>query len=285
MKKIALSFFLLVPALFIGHLLYLYTHTEFAPHEFYRSLRNDCALSINPEETLQALNQPYSYAGCGKQMTVFESSDQRYVIKFFNPRVILKKKWFSSPKKLGSFCSLKWLSNAYFKREARIAKLFHRYAVGFEEFRSESGLVYAHLSPATSLSKTLCLTDKQGEKHLLNLKRTPFVLQKKAVLATKHFDQLMQTGQIEKMQEDCQQISQFFLERAQKGFTDRIQTLHNNYGFADGRFIQIDLGRIHKTTLNADQETERVLLQIKKFLKDRYPSLAPFLETALTLDK
>lgn len=276
MKKAWLALVVILP---IGHLIYLYAHREFAPsdfrHPFVLQLTGRVS-SVEREEVLHILNQPFHYCGAGKQMTAFESADERYVIKFFNPRPLLREKWFHSFKKMAHFNSSRWISNAYFKRKQRLLKLFDRYQMAYDDLRDESGLVYVHLNQSTYLGKTLTLIDQKGAEHTLSIVQYPFVLQKKAKLVNAEFNALMQAGDSERLKERVEQLYALFRSRATKGFTDRIQTLHNNYGFVGDRAIQIDLGRIHKDeeiSKDPSEEIERVNSGVKESLKANYPAL------------
>lgn len=254
------------------HLLYLYTHRDFTPRDFiYPSLFEKEVPVQNPAIALEALDQPYSYLGYGKQMTVFASVDGKYVIKFFNPRPVLKEGWFHQWKKLRRFTSWRWIYHSYIQKQRRLAKLSHRYLLGVEQLSEEAGIVYAHLGPTTVLHHTLRLRDKEGKEHLLPLEKAPFVLQKRAELALAHFDRLHREGKVEEMQGALNQLRLLFVKRAEKGFTDRIQTLHNNYGFVEGKAIQIDLGRIREDVTHS--EGEEIYFRIKKQINQRYPEI------------
>jgi hypothetical protein len=254
MKKILIILFFPV-VLLSSHLLYLYTHREFTPTDFKGNfVRGFEEKGYAPDaQVIKALAQSYTYLGHGKQMTAFESADHQYVIKFINPRPVLKENVFHKIKGLKRLCSLKWFSSAYFKKNERLTKLFKRYQVAFQELKEESGLVYIRLDPSISLPQEMDLIEKEGKHHRLPLKDCPFVLQKKAIVATKLFQQLSENGDQEGLKKCGEQLFDLFLSRAKKGYTDRIQTLHNNYGFVDGKAIQIDLGRIWK-----DEEVENM---------------------------
>ena len=273
-----LSFLLMIPALILGHLLYLYTHLEFTVDDFQvpfllESQESSFLDEKEMEGVNRVLNQRYSYLACGKQMTAFESADHRYVIKFFNPRPVLKKRWFRDSKKWRRFSSLKWISNAYFKRKERLTKLYQRYQMGFEELKEEAGLVFVHLKPSTSLLSKMHLVDKGGKSHQIDLDTYPFVLQKKATLVTCQLDLFIRERNFEGIKRSIEQLRTLFLSRAKKGFTDRIQTLHNNYGFVDELAVQIDLGRIRKdesVQKMPEQEFEKVFSEVFNALSQRY---------------
>jgi hypothetical protein len=275
MKKIfwlfLISFSCLVCATF-GHLLYLYTHREFRPDEFGSALvQKNTVILPQQEEKEKAriqhiLNQSFSYLGLGKQMTAYESSDHVYVLKFFNPRGRLKEKWFHDLNELKFLCSLKWLSSAYFRRSERLTSLFERYAIAFKEMKEEAGLVYVHVNQQTALNQIVKVVDKGGAIYFVNLKDTPFVLQRKAELAGERLIRLQKQNDRKGMKKALAQLKALFVLRASKGITDRIQTLHNNYGFVGNKAIQIDVGRIRldeQVKRDPQAEVDRILSNIQ----------------------
>jgi hypothetical protein len=291
MKKLIVSLssliFLVILAAGI-HAIYLYNHREFGPKDFYHPFMLGLEERIQPsgevkKEAAEILNQPFTYLSYGGQSTVYESLDKKYVIKFFNPRTVIKENWFHQFAKLRRLNSLKWITNTYFRQKLRLKKYFLRYELAFKDLKEETGLVYVHLDPSTCLSKTMELTDKEGKLHQFNLDAYPFVLQKKVELTMNHLDRLLKDGDVEGAKESVKQIYELFLSRAQKGYTDRLQTLYKNYGFFEGRAVQLDVGRIRKIPAiaeNPKREMERVVANIAPSLA-HYPELAPVLQECL----
>lgn len=263
---------LFVPvAILGGQLLYLYTHKEFRPDEFKCALVREEVVEVSllsepeKEQIQKILSQPFTFLGLGKQMTAYESQDHQYVLKFFNPRSRIKEKWFHDYKRIKSLCTLKWFSSAHFNRRERLLKLFHRHAIAFKEIPAEAALVYVHLNRLTALDQSVDIADRDGTRFLVHLKDVPFVLQRKVELAGAHLAQLASQNDQAGLQEALDQIRQLFVIRARKGITDRIQTLHNNYGFLDGKAIQIDVGRISlskEVMANPEVEVEKIMSTI-----------------------
>lgn len=268
------------------HVIYLYHHREFGPKDFYHPFILSLEERIHPseavkKEAVEILNQPFTYLSHGGQSTVYESQDKKYVIKFFNPRTVIKKNWFDQFAKLRRLNSLKWITNTYFRQKQRLKKYFLRYELAFKDLKEETGLVYVHLDPSTSLTQTMELTDKEGNTHQIQLDAYPFVLQKKVELTMHHLDRLLKSGDVEGAKASVKQIYDLFLSRAQKGYTDRLQTLYKNYGFFEGRAVQLDVGRIRKIpaiAANPKKEMERVVSNIK-------PSLAHYAELTSVLEE
>jgi hypothetical protein len=197
---------------------------------------------------------------------------------------VIKENWFHQFAKLRRLNSLKWITNTYVRKVQRLKKYFLRYEMAFKDLREETGLVYVHLDPSTCLSKSMDIVDKEGSLHLVELDAYPFVLQKKVELTMHHLDRLVKSGDVESAQKSVEQIYELFLSRAQKGYTDRLQTLHKNYGFFEGRAVQLDVGRIRKIPAIAEkpiQEMERIISNITPSLEKPYPELAPVLQECL----
>lgn len=277
---ISLFIFAGIPAL---HLCYLYTHPDFNPPDFYYDwvLALDAPVhTASKEEAKRILGQKFFYLGHGRQMTAYESEDHQYVIKFFNPRPVIREKKWKKLKTWRRLSSLKWTSYAYLKRKQRVVKLFHQYHTAFKDLPEETGLRYVHVGKSTCLSQALWVADKKGKLYCVDLDRAPFVLQKKSELVTVRLDRLLEKGYIEKAKQNVEALYRFFSLRAKKGFTDRIQTLHNNYGFVGDSVIQIDLGRLQKVESfrqRPEEETRRIHAQLTQSLSDRFPLLVPFI--------
>ena len=290
MKKIILFaslFVLLLGMAASGHVLYLYTHREFGPKDFYHPFILGFKGSICPEEhakkqAAEILNQKFTYLNHSGQMTVYQSQDQKYVLKFFNPRSVIKKSWFQQFPKLRRLNSLKWIANTYFSKKERMQRFFLRYEMAYQDLRDETGLVYVHLDPSTCLSKNVDVVDKEGNLHRIALDAYPFVLQKKVELTMHHLGRLLKNGDVEGAQKSVEQIYDLFLTRTQKGYTDRLQTLYKNYGFIDGRAVQLDIGRIRKDPeLAVKPEMKRIITNITPSIAEPFPELAPVLQEHL----
>jgi len=222
------------------------------------------------------LHQPFHQIGQGDQMTAYESADGKYVLKLFNPRVPLQKKWYFKWKHWKKTYSLKWISNEWFQRSRRLEKMFARLKIAFSVLREESGLIFLHLCQNDEIRHTVQLTDKKGKEHLLPLNQTPFVLQKKAILASEYLDQLIIEDRLVDAGEAILNIEELFAKRLKLGITDENQTMDKNYGFIEGKPIQIDVGKIRvepALLVSKESEERRILNSFHCWLKERYPFL------------
>lgn len=219
------------------------------------------------------LDQPFRQFGQGDQMTAFESADGKYVLKLFNPRVPLQKKWYLSWKHWKRTYSLKWINHEWFQTSRRLEKMFHRLKIAYSVLREETGLIFLHLSPSNKLTHTARLIDKKGKEHLLPLNQTPFVLQRKAVLVSDYLDQLARENRTKEILEAIGRIEELFAKRLRLAITDENQTMDKNYGFIDGRPIQIDVGKLRvepALLLCKEKEERRILENFHSWLNEHF---------------
>ncbi|MBS3904711.1 MAG: hypothetical protein KGZ39_05240 [Simkania sp.] len=278
---VILGFFLLVTA----HLTFLYLHREskMTVQDFYHPFISTLDGLTDENARNQAIHivqQPFSYLGAGQQMIAFESHDQRYVIKFFRPIRRIREERFHQFKTLREFFTSRWIFPIYFQKKRQLLKLFQCYQVAFDVLREESGLLYVHLHRTSALPHSLCLTDKDGIAHTIDLTLAPFVLQEKAELASASLHSAIQAGEQKKAQEMVKKLQQLFISRTTKGFTDNAQTLHNNYGFLRDKAIQIDLGKLYfdkHLLCDPHAEIQKLLLNLENSLQHISPSLCEHL--------
>jgi hypothetical protein len=269
-KKIILTI-LLAP--FVAHLFqlfFLHYDGNFSPkkfaHGFEKSYSEEILkLDFSPLDA--ALSQPYTFLGQGKQMIAFASADGKYVLKFFNPMRPLKNRWFLNTKYWKRYSSLKWFSREWLGKKGRLKKLFFRHKLAYELLKEETGLVFAHLSPSKQVCHQISVVDKKGKTHIVALENTPFILQERAELAAKYLGSLNP----EETKKALQAMENLFEKRLSLCITDRIQTMENNYGFVNGRPIQIDVGRIRQDpNLNTEEERARILHNFRSWYQDKF---------------
>lgn len=250
-------------------------HARHFEHGF-RKLYSTEVSGLDYSKLDQILNQPFHTLGQGEQMTALESADGQYVLKLFNPRVPLKTNWYLNWKHWKRTYSVRWISHEWLQTARRLEKMFKRHQIAFSVLREETGLLFVHLSPTDRISHFVHVLDKQNKRHILNLNKTPFVLQKKAILAADYLDKLVKENKITKAKEAVAQIEELFAKRLKLAITDQNQTMHNNYGFVDAKPIQIDIGKIQVDPILLQEpsaEQKRILDNFHNWLKLRYPSI------------
>lgn len=222
----------------------------------------------------EIFKQPFRRLGMGKQMIALISEDQKYVLKLFNPMRPLQKKWYTKWKCWKEYSSLKWLKREWLGRTGRLKKLFKRHKIAYEMLKEETGLLFVHLAPSKQVSHYITVIDDRGKEIQLHLADTPFVLQKKATLVPAYLNNLIQTNRIEEAKAAIVQIEKLLEKRLEARITDRIQTMENNYGFVDGKPIQIDVGRIRfNEPFDVSEEKERIFNNFQTWTAEHYGHL------------
>lgn len=211
---------------------------------------------LTPEETAdlkKALDQNYRYLACGQQAFAFVSNDGNYVLKF------LKKKQFETHRF--------WDQKKQWERRNKQERDFASYRLAFDALQHETGLVFVHLNPSSDLPSKLNVADAKGKVHSLNLNKLNFILQRRAELVYPTIDRLMEQGAVDEAKQALRSLLTLFANRIQKGIADSDPDLDKNFGFIEGKAIQIDVGRFTDRPQithyrNRDKEVEKAFFQV-----------------------
>ncbi|NGX45667.1 MAG: hypothetical protein K940chlam2_00823 [Chlamydiae bacterium] len=195
-------------------------------------------LPYEQEELKVALDQPYTYYGCGGQAFAFFSADGNYVIKFFKQRL------FRPPHLLNLLPLPKLLfhyrEKRNFIRRDKLARDFFSYRVSFVELQEQTGVLYTHLNRTKGHFDKLTITDKLGIRHRLEPDKFDFIVQKRAISVHDYIDSCRDSQEAGRA---FASIFHLIKVRALKGYRDRDPNIRTNCGFLDGRAIKIDVGR------------------------------------------
>lgn len=233
-KSVAKILFLLVAMFFISEGIKKRTHSftianiicdrsEFSKKQCY------CPYS---EKVDQILNQEFTYLDRGTQFYAFESMDKKHVIKFIRMDR-LRPKWFYQFLLFPTFIDRFRLEKLQDRERKRI-KTFDACYLAYERLKDQTGLIYVQLSPS-DIDKSLTIYDKLGRKFTLDLDNTCFAIQKKVKL----LPDAIKT-------EDPKQVIDSFIEgityRCKKGVSNTDPNVFKNFGFLDGKAIEVDFG-------------------------------------------
>jgi hypothetical protein len=208
--------------------------------------------SFECPEFEKIVEKPLVYLGMGRQSIAFESSDGRYVVKFF----LFKRLHESNPYALGSIRNL--LPWHVKKKEAARQKsrkkyslhAIHNYDMMFRRLKEEAGLVAVHLGASPEALPMCKVFDRQGKMHEVDLARASFVVQYKA-------EQRVPT------EEDRNEIRELLERRALKGFKDRRRFQLRHIGFHGKRAMIVDPGNMElyqEILANPKDELDRINL-------------------------
>jgi hypothetical protein len=232
----------LILALVAGAIFFIFRKSDergFSPDKIASSLSPHPAWSIPHEqdpELKMVLSSPFKFLGEGAQAFAFESSDGKYVLKFFKMRRF-------TPSWQDHLCP-----HVVRRRLKNLHWVFNGYKIGYDQFRKETGLVFIHLAKTTHLNQIATLVDETGKTHTIDLDKTEFVLQEKAELIFDRLSKLYAEGDVEKAHQAIASVLKLVQNRVDKGYADRDKAVSNNYGFVGDKPIQLDIGRLYKGT-------------------------------------
>lgn len=204
-------------------------------------------------------NQDFNFLGYGMQSIAFESSDHRYVLKFFT-----KKPFELNLERKKTYKSFSAYWNRW-KRDLKFAMdikyVLKNYSVLYKKNPEIAGLVAVHLDASNKKLPSVILHWPNNIQTVCDLNQYFFVVQKKANLV---FDQLQQKSTKQSKQELINSLRQFLITRAKLGFMDKRKTMsmHKNFGFLDGEPVQFDAGNVvynSRLLMNPEQEISEVL--------------------------
>ncbi|MBS0630155.1 MAG: hypothetical protein JSS30_08060 [Verrucomicrobia bacterium] len=174
------------------------------------------------------LNQPFYFLGSGAQTYSFIGQDQTTVLKLFKHYHC----WPSSRvlKKLpGSW-------KAIAKREERMKSIFDSVLLAYKKLPQETQIFHLSLIPKLS-HPSIVIYDKIGIRYIIDLKQTPFVLQKKVQPLYPYLQ--------EHPDEAKAIISSFFAclrHRNSLGIANSDNHVGRNFGVWENKVVQFDIG-------------------------------------------
>lgn len=266
------SIFILQLAVAIGLSGLSYIRTDGFSESVIHGQFPDSASQPPSEEIGAILRQPFHYLGKGRQCFVFESEDGLYVVKFFNQKY-LKDPWYAFLMK-GE------------KKKRQLRRKFYQesYSIAYREFGD--GLVYLHLGPSGPLPPLHCLDRAHGE-HQIDLSGVPFVLQRKGTLIYPWLRQVMQREGIEGLKKQLDAYVAVIQQRIDKKIGDIDQDVANNWGYIDGKLVQLDPGRLYYTDLNTPdwiaQEWRRATVNLYKWLNNNYKEAGDYFNNIIVI--
>jgi hypothetical protein len=202
-------------------------------------------------EVMKVFEQPFHYIDKGSQCYVFESEDQKTVIKFFR---------FDER-----------------KSNLKIFTLFNAAHIAFERLKRETGLLYIHLNPTELGLPTLRCSDAIGRTYHLALDECRFAVQKKVQTFESAMREAKENPELMKRRID--QLIDLLKARAEKGVFNSDPSLSRNFGFLENRAIEIDFGNYRPLIPHTkEQEVERYTERLKRYLNQNAPEWVSYLE-------
>jgi len=238
-------------------MLFLRSPGHFDPDNLYTDIQSSQEVTSTPP-----LPQTFTYIGEGAQVYAFASENGELVLKLF------KAEHNKTPKLSRILSHLKrskadW-QTSHNKWKWKFEETTRRYNLALRDLKEETGLVFLHFEKT---EEPLLVTLIGKYTHQVDLAPLPFIVQKKAELAPAYFARLKEEGNLEKLTEAKKALKQFFVVRAQKGYSDPRQSLSVNYGFLGDRPIQIDVGKIEPFQGDLAEEMRPIHAKIDEWVK------------------
>ncbi len=268
---------------------FFFTHNHhFSTHFLFSNLKPDPTWELSPqtEDLDPILSQAFHYLGKGNRCIAYLSEDRNYVIKFHRfPTHMRIFSWITHP-----------LSD-YRKKRQKIKTLdtqklkynFQSYKDSFDHLKKETGLLYLHLNPTSTLHRTVTLIDASHARHRIPLDQVTFIVQHKAELIYPTLDRCITENKMEDAKAVISNILDLILSTCKKGYIHNDPVLHQNYGLLPDRAIYIDIGDLIKR--EGIEKPENYIPYIKEmtqglrhYLKNKPDLLAHYLDK-VTLDK
>jgi hypothetical protein len=225
---------------------------------------------LSPEkqkEIIELLNEPFSYLGKGAQSYVFLSRDQKYVLKLFRydrcrmplgqQLVRQTRKWIGAREKI------------FLTPEFKIAKNFTSCKLAYSLAQKQTGVVFVSLNPQKNHLPLITLKDRLGRTHKIDPALYRFALQKKAEPFLPTF-----YAHIDNVQPLFDSYITLLNELASLGLVNLDPSMGRNFGFLDGRAIQIDFGNFIYCPEHAATAAAPFEHSLRKWLKKRIPNTA-----------
>lgn len=275
--------------LFIGvmsalNVLCLQQTDGFFPYQIPASLPHhpewECAplSQTDRSELLEILSQPFTYLGKGHQCFVFESKDQRTILKFPFHSQLIPPVWMRPIPLLSDL----FRTHVLHKRQGKLHKDAMSYRLAYERLKMETGVLFIHLNRTQNTLPPVTIYDKIGVQHQLPLDNMEFIVQKKAEQIYPTLAKWIEGGQIDRAKQGLSELVALFALRFERGIEDRECVLNTNYGFLEGRAMQIDIGRLRECTsiLSLQEQVENiwgVFEPLTAYLELQHPELADHL--------
>jgi len=235
----------------------------------------------NIDEIKEILSQDYHYLTRGRECYIFESNDEKYVIKFFDCSRYYTKIYFPSiplPKYLESF-----RAKHYNRRKTKLNFNLSSAKIAYERLKQDAALVYVNLNKTNLFNNKLYITNKYGKSFLLDLNDIFFILQKKCELFYLNY---------EKSDEDHKKyLLESFLEMVHRRteklvIDDDIGKKRRNWGIYNNKAVTFDIGRWYhdeklQTPYGYKKEMIKATKILKKYLTDNEPEKLALLKQKL----
>lgn len=217
---------------------------------------------LTDTQLLSVLKEPFSYLAKGAQSYVFESSDGEYVLKVFRFDACKMPLGQKLIRQLRKTFGLR--EKHYTPWRQRAFKTLDSCKLAMDLAPHLTGVVFVSLNPKPGLP-LIRLKDRLGMAHTIDPAKYRFVLQKKA-------EPFLFT--IKNAKDPSSLIASYLSlisELSNLGIANLDPTMGRNFGFIDGRAVQIDFGNFCLDAEKAKNDVSHFTNQIRSWLEKRRP--------------
>lgn len=212
------------------------------------------------------LNQKFKYSGCGHQIHVFYSQDNKYVLKLVKQYLYNVPRWVR-------YLVPPFLSYRIHKMNSRMHKLdrdFTSYQIAFDRLKEETALKFVHLNHKDNFHHIVTLIDNSGVEHRVDLHDYVFVLQDVAVLVCPTLEDHMARGDITGAKAAIDSLLELLYARCKMKIHDSHPNFKKNFAFLNNRAIEIDVGRFSP---KVPEKFPVIVDSFKTYLHEKFPEL------------
>jgi len=205
---------------------------------------------LNEEEKAlitEILSQDFYYLGKGCQSYVFQSNDDKYVIKFFKYQRMRPQFWLeylAFIPQVNSYIQKKALS-----KKEKLDTAYASWKLAYEDLKEESGVLYVHFNKKAIWQQEIALHDKMGTKHLLMLDNLEFMIQKKGEMLCDVLIRHKQNNSLPDAFAIVDNLVEVLISEYQRGYADNDHALMQNTGVFAGAPMHIDVGQFIKNSI------------------------------------
>jgi hypothetical protein len=242
----------------------------------------DIELTTDINEIRDILSKKFHYLTRGRECFIFESDDEKYVIKFFDSSrydAKLFKPYIPLPKILENY-----RKKHYNRRSTKLNFNLSSAKIAYERLKEDAALIHVNLTKTDIFSKKIHITNKYGKQLFLDLNNIFFILQKKCDLFYREYENINDD-------EYKKYLLTSFLEMAHRRtlklvIDDDIGKKRRNWGLLNNKAVTFDIGRwYHDEKLQTLEGYKKEMIKatkiFRKYLSDNEPEKLDFVNQML----
>lgn len=232
----------------------------------------------------EILDQPFTYLDRGTQFFVFESKDKKHVIKFLSPLHLKSQFWVN----FLCFPPFKQYKEAiYKKKEKKCLQTVKACFLAYDRLKENLGLEFIHFGSNSQFHKHILIYDKLGHRHLVDLSKTHFIIQKKAEA---FIGSALLSAYKNKDDHKVHAIIDSFLEnisyRCKKNVRNTDPNVFKNFAIIGNRVVEVDFGDFFAENKVIDpplfiHEIDRYARSFRKWANKNIPETLTYFEQKL----